>query len=64
MRRELDVLPLLSPYWEASWSLGSAGGRREGAITYCFLSLLLEMHEEDRAEREQRSPRERKLASP
>jgi hypothetical protein len=39
-------------------------GRREGAVTYGFLSLLLEMHEEDGADREQRCSREGKLASP
>lgn len=37
-------------------------GRREGIIAYRFLSLLLEMDEEYRADRKERRSREGKLA--
>lgn len=40
-----------------------SGGER-GELQYRFLSLLLEMHEEDRAERKQRRSREGKFAGP
>lgn len=52
---------------EGGLELGECGevvGKREGAVTYRFLSLLLEMNEEDRADREQRRSREGKLACP
>lgn len=63
---ELDVGPPNWERWKVSWSWEMRGvvGRREGAVTYGFLSLLLEMHEEDRAERKQRRSREGKLAGP